>query len=62
MSGSTIVTSQEHAARTEVAYNLSDDMNGLAALFQLRKAWLAWLQPKKFDLVHRTVFLMRGVV
>ena len=45
-------TSQEHAARTEVTYNLLDGMNrlamvhgyyiihGLAAFFQLRRAWL----------------------
>ena len=31
MSGNTVVTLQEHAARTKVAYNLLDDMNGLAA-------------------------------
>jgi len=30
-SGNAVVTSQEHAARTEVAYNLLDDMNGFAA-------------------------------
>ena len=29
-SGNTVVTSQEHAARTEVAYNLLDSMNRLA--------------------------------
>ena len=29
--------SQEHAARTEVAYNLLDGMNCLASFFQLRK-------------------------
>jgi len=34
-SGNAVVTSQEHAARTEVAYNLLDDMNGLAAFSQL---------------------------
>jgi len=30
MSGNAVVTSQEHAARTEVAYNLLDGMNHLA--------------------------------
>ena len=30
MSGNTVFTSQEHAARTEVAYNLLDGMNRLA--------------------------------
>ena len=51
-SGNAVFTSQEHAARTEVAYNLLDGMNrlamghgyyiihGLAAFFQLRKARL----------------------
>jgi len=32
--------SQVHATRTEVAYNLLDGMNHLAAFFQLHKAWL----------------------
>jgi len=40
MSGNAVVTSQEHAARTEVAYNLLDDMNGLAAFSQLCKGQL----------------------
>ena len=40
MSGNAVVTSQEHAARTEVAYNLLDDMNGLAAFSQLCKGLL----------------------
>ena len=51
-SGNAVFTSQEHAARTEVAYNLLDSMNrlamghgyyiirGLAAFFQLRGARL----------------------
>ena len=32
--------SQEHAARTEVAYNLLDSLNHLTAFFQLCKALL----------------------
>ena len=51
-SGNAVFTSQEHAARTEDAYNLLDGMNrlamghgyyiihGLAAFFQLRRARL----------------------
>ena len=49
MSGNTVVTSQEYAARTEVAYNLLDDMSGLAAFFQLRKAWLTRLHSLHHD-------------
>jgi len=39
-SGNAVVTSQEHAARTEVTYNLLEDMNGLAAISQLCKGQL----------------------
>jgi len=39
-SGNAVVTSQERAARTKVAYNLLDDMNGLAAFSQLCKGQL----------------------
>jgi len=40
-SGNTVVTVTEHAAGTDVAYNLLDCMNRLAAFFQLCKARLA---------------------
>jgi len=39
-SGNAVVTSQEHAARTKVTYNLLEDMNGLAAFSQLCKGQL----------------------
>jgi len=42
MSGNAAVTSQEHPARTEVAYNLLDDMNCLAGSHTYTLPPLRW--------------------
>ena len=61
MSGNTVVTSQEHAARSEVAYNLLNGMNWLAVFIQLCKARLTCIHSPSTPVVSHRLLRSRLV-